>query len=69
MPKELHFQTTPAIASSTTLLKQFICKKEGYSQTEINCISILKRSIDARQKDIKVNLKVAVYLKNEPYSL
>lgn len=68
MPKELHFQTTPAIASSTTLLKQFICKKEGYSQTEINCISILKRSIDARQKDIKVNLKVAVYLKNEPYN-
>ena len=68
MPKELHFQTTPAIASSTTLLKQFICKKEGYSQTEINCISILKRSIDARQKDIKFNLKVAVYLKNEPYN-
>ena len=68
MPKELHFQTTPTIASSTTLLKQFICKKEGYNQTEINCISILKRSIDARQKDIKVNLKVAVYLKNEPYN-
>ena len=68
MPQELHLQTTPEIASNEALLKQFICKKEGYHPTEINCIAILKRSVDARQKAIKFNLKVAVYLKNEPYT-
>jgi uncharacterized Rossmann fold enzyme len=30
---------------------------------EIQHVAILKRSIDARQKAIKINLKVAVYLK------
>src|SRR5690606_37875599 len=29
--------------------------------------TILKRSIDARQKAIKINLKVALYLKDEPF--
>jgi hypothetical protein len=32
---------------------------------EIQHVAILKRSIDARQKAIKINLKVAVYLKGE----
>jgi hypothetical protein len=32
---------------------------------EIQHVAILKRSIDARQCMIKINLKVAVYLKGE----
>jgi hypothetical protein len=28
---------------------------------------VLKRSIDARQKNNKINLKVAVYFKGEPF--
>jgi hypothetical protein len=32
---------------------------------KIQHVAILKRSIDARQKAIKINLKVAVYLKGE----
>ena len=67
MPKELLFQVTPEIAASETQLKLHIAKLERISASEIQHISILKRSIDARQKSIKFNLKVLIYLKDEPF--
>ncbi len=67
MPKELLFQVSPEIANNEAQLKLHIAKLERISSSEIQHISILKRSIDARQKSIKFNLKVAVYLKDEPF--
>ncbi len=65
MPKEILFQVTPEIANNDSLLKLHIAKLERIAVSEIQHISILKRSIDARQKSIKFNLKVAVYLKGD----
>ena len=67
MPKELLFQVPPNIANNTEQLKVHVAKLARVSPTDINSISILKRSIDARQKAIKFNLKVAIYLKGEPF--
>ena len=67
MPKEYLFQTAPEIATNENLLKSFLAKKEGILIDDIQHISILKRSIDARQKNIKFNLKVKLFLKNETF--
>jgi uncharacterized FAD-dependent dehydrogenase len=65
MPQELLFQVSPEIASNELLLKQHVSKLIRVDAKEIQHISILKRSIDARQKAVKFNLKVTIYMVGE----
>ncbi|MGO4818142.1 NAD(P)/FAD-dependent oxidoreductase [Flavobacterium sp. W22_SRS_FP1] len=67
MPQEHLLQVSPEIAANDLLLKDYLGKLLKISPQEIQQVSILKRSIDARQKTIKLNLKVAVYLKGEAF--
>lgn len=67
MPRELLLQVTPEIAANELLLKDYLSKQIKISSQEIQHVSVLKRSIDARQKAIKINLKVVVYLKGESF--
>ena len=67
MPQELLFQVSPEIASNEVLLKEHIAKLIRLDAKEIQHVSILKRSIDARQKSVKFNLKVAIYLVGETF--
>ena len=67
MPKELLLQVTPEIAANENLLKDYLSKQIKVSVKDIQHVSILKRSIDARQKAIKINLKVAIYLEGENF--
>src|SRR6478752_3516159 len=67
MPKELLLQVSPEIAANEALLKDYLSKQIKVSPNEIQHITILKRSIDARQKAIKINLKVVIFLKGEPF--
>ena len=68
MPKELLLQVPPEIAVNETLLKEHVSKQIRTSVAEIQHISILKRSIDARQKAIKINLKVTVFFAGEAFT-
>ena len=68
MPKELLLQVTPEIAANENLLKDYLSKLIKVSSKEIQHISILKRSIDARQKAVKFNLKVHIYLQGENFT-
>jgi len=67
MPQELLLQVSPEIASNEALLKDYLSKQIKVSRNEIQHISILKRSIDARQKAVKINLKVSIYLQGENF--
>ncbi|MFM9826046.1 NAD(P)/FAD-dependent oxidoreductase [Flavobacterium sp.] len=67
MPQELLLQVSPEIASNEVLLKDYLSKQIKVSRNEIQHISILKRSIDARQKAVKINLKVSIYLQGENF--
>ncbi len=67
MPQELLLQVSPEIAANENLLKDHLSKQIKVSFKDIQHISILKRSIDARQKAVKFNLKVAIYLVGEPF--
>jgi uncharacterized FAD-dependent dehydrogenase len=61
----LQIQVLPEIASTQELLKKIIAKQMNIPQGDIKHIEILKRSIDARQKTTKINLKVSIYVKEE----
>lgn len=65
MQKELQLRVLPEIAGQPERLKHFISKKEGIAEDEIRHIEIVKRSIDARQKQVIVNLKVQVYVNED----
>lgn len=65
MPKELQLQVLPEVAASAELLNQYVANNLGCSTIDIQHITILKRSIDARQRTVKINLTVDVFLQGE----
>ncbi|MBF0695096.1 MAG: NAD(P)/FAD-dependent oxidoreductase [Flavobacterium sp.] len=69
MPKELLLRTSPEIAASESLLKQEVAKQLRINQEKISGINVLKRSIDARQKSVLINLKVNVFVGTEPIDI
>ncbi len=66
MVQEYQLRVTPRQAVEEALLKEYLSREKGIPATDITHIRILKRSIDARQRTIFVNLKVRVYVKEEP---
>ena len=67
MPQELNLQVSPEIAANESLLYDYVAKTVRVSTKLVQKVVILKRSIDARQKAIKINLKVSVYLIDEEF--
>lgn len=67
MPREIQLQVTPEIAHSETLLQLHVAKLMQVTSLDIQKIVIEKKSIDARQKAIKFNLKVNVFFSDENY--
>lgn len=65
MPKDFQIQVSPEIAAKDVLLQEYVDRQLGISITEIKLIKVNKRSIDARQRDVKINLNISVYLKSE----
>ena len=66
MIRELQLRVLPQDAVSEQTLKQVVSQETGVSVGEINAVRILKRSIDARQRTIFVNLKVQVFIEEDP---
>ena len=56
----------PEQAANEQSLKQFIGRDKGLAIRTIHALRILKRSIDARQRTIYVNLKVRLYINEVP---
>lgn len=67
MKKELQLRVAPEIAGEPYKLRSYISQEEKIPEKEITHVQVLKRSIDARQKDVIINLKVRIYV-GEPYT-
>ncbi|HBK84008.1 MAG TPA: FAD-binding protein [Flavobacterium sp.] len=67
MPQEIQFQVSPEVASNETLLQQAVAKKLSMHSSEIKKVIVQKKSIDARQKSIKTNIKANVYFSDENF--
>ena len=65
MPRELQIQVSPEVASNEGMLKTHVSKLVQTSVSEIQYVAIVKRSIDARQRAIKINLKLQVFFQGE----
>ena len=66
MITEYQLRVLPQVAADTDSLRRFIADEQGIAYGQIKGVRILKRSIDARQRTIFVNLKVRVYVGEEP---
>ena len=65
MIKEIQLQVLPEQAAKIELLKKIVSEKLDVQKSEISHLEIVKRSIDARQRTIKVNLRLIVFINQE----
>lgn len=66
MIKELQLRVSPKEASSSAFYSKAAARKLGVEPKEINHIQLLKRSVDARQRTIWINLLVRVFINEAP---
>lgn len=66
MIHEYQLRILPEQAASEQSLKQYIGREKGLDIRTINAIRILRRSIDARQRTIYVNLTIRVFVNETP---
>ena len=66
MTEEYQIRVQPQQAASEEGIRQFLYEEKGLALETVTAVRVLKRSIDARQRTIFVNLKVRVYVNEEP---
>lgn len=62
MIEEYQIRILPEQAASEEGIKRYLSKEKGIDVRTLNQVRVLKRSIDARQRTIYVNLKVCAYI-------
>lgn len=66
MIEEYQIRILPEQAASEEGIKRYLAKEKGLDVRTLNQVRVLKRSIDARQRNIFVNLKVRAYINEFP---
>lgn len=69
MVNEYQLRILPEQAASEQSLKTYISREKGLDIRTINAVRVLKKSIDARQRTIYVNVKVQVFINEVPDTL
>lgn len=65
MIKDIDFRVSPKQAADIQYLQALFSKTAGVAISELHSIRILKRSIDARQRNIVINLKIRGYINED----
>ncbi|WP_321479112.1 FAD-dependent protein [uncultured Bacteroides sp.] len=66
MIQEYQLRILPEQAANEQVLRQYIAREKGLDIRQITATRILKRSIDARQRTVMMNLGVRVYINEVP---
>ena len=66
MTNEYQLRVLPQVAANEQSLRAYLAEEQGFDVRTITAVRILRRSIDARQRTIFVNLKVRVYINEQP---
>lgn len=66
MIQELQLRISPQLASAENHIKEYIAREKGIDVRTITHVRVLRRSIDARQRTILINLNVRVYINEQP---
>ena len=67
--KTLSLRVYPSVAAQDAELRKYIARELGVNTKSVTAVKVRKRSIDARQRTIYVNLTVDVYVNEEPPTL
>lgn len=63
MKYNYQLRVSPETAAKDDLLRREVSRHSSIPLEEISHVEVLKRSIDARQKDVKINLQVDVFVR------
>lgn len=66
MIKEAQFRILPQQAVSEQSLKQLLSREMSVPVDQITSVRVLKRSIDARQRTVYMNVKLRAYINESP---
>ena len=66
MVSEYQIRVQPYIAANERLLREWVAEHNGFDVRTLTALRILRRSIDARQRTIFINLKVRAYINEQP---
>jgi uncharacterized FAD-dependent dehydrogenase len=66
MVKELKLRILPEEAVNEQSLRQVVCRELGEKPETIKAVRVLKRSIDARQRTIYVNVALRIFISEAP---
>ena len=66
MTQEYQIRVQPHVAANEQALYRYLADEYGFDVRTVTSVRILRRSIDARQRTIYVNLKVRVYINEQP---
>ena len=66
MIQEIQLRVLPQVTADSDHLRRYIADEKGIALSALKGVRILKRSIDARQRTIFVNLKVRLYVNEQP---
>ena len=66
MTQEYQIRVQPHVAANEQALYRSLADEYGFDVRTVTSVRILRRSIDARQRTIFVNLKVRVYINEQP---
>ncbi len=67
MVNEYQIRVVPQVAAGEESIRQYVAREYGFDARTVTGIRVLKRSIDARQRTVYVNLKVRVYINEQPH--
>ena len=66
MIQEMQIRVLPQIAASTATIREYVAREKGIDSRTIRDIRVVKRSIDARHRQVFVNLSLRVYVNETP---
>ena len=61
MQKELSISLSPEKASNVNLYRKEVAEKLNINEKDITGIEVLKKSIDARSPNVKINIHIKVW--------
>ena len=66
MIQELQLRLLPEEAVNEQSLKRVAARETGAPVKDVNAVRVLKRSVDARQRTIYVNVRLRIFINEQP---
>lgn len=66
MTYDYQIRVLPQVAASEQAIKEYLAREKGHNVRSMTAVRVLRRSIDARQRTIYVNLTVRLFVNEQP---